>query len=587
MNEITVDQQILQKAIQKNYSSELISSLNIPKNEIEQRFKYYYSIPQPAQKSQAWLDQRTNYITASAFGIALSPKGIVARNDLLKNKVSNGAYNTFFGNEATRWGEKYEDVCSEIYCYRNKVEVKDFGLIPHPKYPFIGASTDGITSNLINLEIKSPFSRIIKPGEVKPEYWKQMQLQMDVLDLPLTHFLECSFEEYPNEHDFWINGLTNPEKGIIIEYVNLNINNNDGDPKTMYVYSPVNLCDNVESLKLWYKQNILKIVTSTDQIYIMTHYWMLKKYSCVNVIRDTQWFNEQIPKFMDFWNDVEYYRKNGGMDLLNKDLEELEKLKPNKSKKIKVESPSKTSFILSDEDDNIPTLSKNYILSSSDEDIKKSSNTHKKTISPICLIENSDDEKTDTIKYKDHHKVEINDNNVRKNKIVTCLIESSDDEKIIINVKNKNVTCLIESSDDEKTIIFEMHDEVGTIKLMKRVEESLNNANQISEDISKPKLSKKQISLQKKLDSDDNSSNSSSNCHVFDKEDDDIPIFSQSKIKHKKIPINKNDDGYSSGSETENDSPPMRPPTKEIKKVYRKKSNSPKSLSPKKVYPSL
>lgn len=365
MNSIEVKQKRKEQILTMNYSTNLIKSLGISQADIDRRFEYYYGIPQPPQKSQAWLDQRTNFITASSFGHALTPRWTSPRNELLKNKVSKGSYNTFKGNEATRWGEKYEDICCAIYCYRHGVEVNEFGLIPHPKYPFLGASTDGITSKLINLEIKSPFSRKIEPGKVKPIYWQQMQLQMDVLDLELSHFLECSFREYPSARDFWLDFERSdhkyPEKGVIIEYVNLEVMSNEGVPKMMYLYSPVEMCGQKERLQIWEKQQIAKMISGSKSIYIRSHYWILAMYSCVNVARDREWFNSQIPKFVEFWEDVEKYRKNGGLEKLTEDIER-EKLKKN-SDKTKVEE-IKVDLTSSEDDPS----SGNFIVSSDDEE---------------------------------------------------------------------------------------------------------------------------------------------------------------------------------------------------------------------------
>tara|TARA_R100001163_G_C5068192_1_gene208147 strand:- start:6657 stop:8516 length:1860 start_codon:yes stop_codon:yes gene_type:complete len=404
MNNIDIDARIIENTHKRNYATDLIPTLNIPQKEIDKRIEYYYSIPQPPQKSQAWLDQRTNYITASSFGHALASKWSSHRNELMKNKVSNGNYNTFKGNEATRWGEKYEDVCCAIYCYRNDVTVYEFGLIPSTKYPFLGASTDGITSKLINLEIKSPFSRKIKPGSVKPIYWQQMQLQMDVLDLNLSHFLECSFHEYPSEKDFWMDfdyeDLEHPEKGIVVEIVNKDVMNNGGEPKTMYIYSPIELCLNANQLRVWHKQQISNIISSREQVYIRSHFWILAAYSCVNVARDREWFNNQVPKFIEFWEEVQRYRKNGGLEVLQKDIE---KNRP-KPKRIKVESdsskfdkyPNSLSFNGDGIDDDLPG---GYILSSSDEEIvddKKDGHKQGKLVTDNsgggCLMDSSSEE---------------------------------------------------------------------------------------------------------------------------------------------------------------------------------------------------
>ena len=76
-----------------------------------------------------------------------------------------------------------------------------------PSYSFIGASPDGINSNISNprfgrmLEIKNIVNREIN-GIPKLEYWIQMQLQMETCDLNECDFLETKFIEYENEDDF-------------------------------------------------------------------------------------------------------------------------------------------------------------------------------------------------------------------------------------------------------------------------------------------------------------------------------------------------------------------------------------------------
>ena len=79
--------------------------------------------------------------------------------------------------------------------------------MPHPKYPYIGASPDGInvdsTSGLYGrmLEIKNPTTREIT-GIPKEEYWVQMQLQMEVCGLNHCDFLETKFSVYETKEQF-------------------------------------------------------------------------------------------------------------------------------------------------------------------------------------------------------------------------------------------------------------------------------------------------------------------------------------------------------------------------------------------------
>lgn len=324
MNHINYKPNVLQQIKDAHMSTVLITDLEISQTDIDARIKYYKSIPQPKQKSVEWLHQRTNYITASAFNDSISKKWSSRRNELLKDKISQGAYKPFTGNTATKHGEKYEDVACAIYEYRQGVVVEEFGMIAHPKYRYLGASTDGISSKLINLEIKCPYSRIIKPGKIKREYLSQIQLQLDVLDLPLCHFLECKFAEAKSERDFWIDfnypGQAHKEKGIIFEVIDTDKKLNDNNGKMTYIYSPVNLCENELDMKIWQKQTINRILTSPNLTYIRQHFWTLSIYSCINVARDKDWFQAQIPKAADFWSDVEFYRVNGGMEALVTDI---------------------------------------------------------------------------------------------------------------------------------------------------------------------------------------------------------------------------------------------------------------------------
>lgn len=431
MKPLSIDPKILKKRDERNKSTKLIPSLHIPQKEIDERWKYYFSIPQPAQKSQEWLDQRTNYITASAFAHTLEPKWKANRNELMKNKVSNGSYNSFKGNEATRWGEKYEDVANAIYCYRQNVTVEEFGLIPHPDFPFIGASTDGISSKMINLEIKCPFSRVIEPGKVKDIYWKQMQLQMAVLDLEMSHFFEVTIHEYPTERDFWMDfnyeGFDNPEKGIVMEIVDHEVTNLANLPKTCYIYSPIEFCEDENKLRRWHKREILRVISSSNQIYIRSHFWIAKVVSCVNVFREREWFDAQIPKFCEFWNEVQYYRNNGGLEKFEEDIQ---RYKPKRDSNPNLKFKSNKPLISIEIDEMEGLIPDDYLLDSSDDNSIK---TNKKT------PQNSKLKKNAGIKCIDDEDSENNEN----------FLDDTTSKKKKINFKT---SLLLEESSDEESV---------------------------------------------------------------------------------------------------------------------------------------
>lgn len=314
--------------------------------EIPLKIQKLLAIPQPEQKSQAWLDQRQSFITASVFGEACGMKGPAAMVSLLLDKISYGKYAPFSGNRATQWGEKYENIANAIYAYRNKCDMYEFGMIPHPVHYFLGASTDGISSakptperallgissELINIEIKCPFSRIIT-GVTPKAYWAQTQLQMNVLDLDTTHFLECRFIEYPSFEAFFCDfewyeedkeaplegaqiSFRDPpatghhlEKGLMFEVIDHKQTNLRGHPKTIYMHSPVALYRDKTGLMDWYHTTLKSILTSENLIYVRVIPWHLSRLSCVEIKRDKEWFAHQIPKVTEFWKDVEYYRK--------------------------------------------------------------------------------------------------------------------------------------------------------------------------------------------------------------------------------------------------------------------------------------
>ena len=82
----------------------------------------------------------------------------------------------FIDNAYVHHGKKYEEVATKIYENIYNVKVDEYGLVPHGKYNYIGASPDGIAtyktldnnfSDMIGrmLEIKCPYTRKIKHPE--------------------------------------------------------------------------------------------------------------------------------------------------------------------------------------------------------------------------------------------------------------------------------------------------------------------------------------------------------------------------------------------------------------------------------------
>lgn len=178
------------------------------------RVKSLLERPLVPQRSPEWFKLREKRITASeaasCFQASLKnvtpylkhfPTAQVTINatanpycsyeDFMRRKLG---YDQFKGNKATEFGTLYEPMATRLYEKVKETVVHEFGFMEHETIPFIGASPDGITPDGVMLEIKCPFKRV--PNGVPPLYYYiQMQLQLEVCDLDMCHYLECEIKE--------------------------------------------------------------------------------------------------------------------------------------------------------------------------------------------------------------------------------------------------------------------------------------------------------------------------------------------------------------------------------------------------------
>ena len=264
---------------------------------------------QPEQKSDEWYKYRHNLITASSAWKIIDSES--SRNQYIYSKckpINISNYKNVNINSPFHWGHKYEPLSVSLYEYLYKTKIMDFGCIPHDNYYFIGASPDGInvdeTSPLYGrmLEIKNIVNREIT-GIPKREYWIQMQLQMEVCNLPECDFLECRFKEYETKEEFYNDGTfqytkENKMKGIKIVF--------DNGIEPIYEYCPF-MCDENE-YNVWKKMIMKKNASLT---WIKDIYWRLDQYSCVLVPRNKEWFNSVVTDFENIWKIIEKERIHG------------------------------------------------------------------------------------------------------------------------------------------------------------------------------------------------------------------------------------------------------------------------------------
>ena len=301
-------------------------------NLIEQKIQRLREIPQPVQRTPEWYKFRWNLITASNAWKAFETQSSI--NQLIYEKCQ--PLKTFEDNKddikmvntntPMHWGQKYEPLSVMIYenMYNSKVE--DFGCIQHPVYKFLGASPDGIIIESATgrygrmLEIKNPVSREIT-GIPKKEYWVQMQLQMEVCNLDDCDFLETKFSEYPDydsyqkdssiaydlsgcEFKSYVTSANNSHKGSIIYF-----HTKEGSP--FYVYQPLNLYL-AHDISNWEEENIEKYQSEPhNYIFMKFIYWKLDKLSCVLVLRNKEWFKNNIEQLAKVWKTIETERVTG------------------------------------------------------------------------------------------------------------------------------------------------------------------------------------------------------------------------------------------------------------------------------------
>jgi hypothetical protein len=212
------------------------------------------------------------------------------------------------------WGNKYEPVTVMVYEHMFSTKVGEFGCIQHPKYPFIGASPDGINIDPENshygrmLEIKNIVNREIT-GIPKEEYWVQTQIQMEVCDLDECDFMETRFLEYPNSEEFY-RDLANEKReyrGVILHFIERNMKVGS---MPIYKYMPLSVELTKESIDEWI--DVMRETCRGEEIVLFnTIYWYLEEYSCVLIQRNRHWFASAVGKIEEVWRTIERERVEG------------------------------------------------------------------------------------------------------------------------------------------------------------------------------------------------------------------------------------------------------------------------------------
>jgi len=293
--------------------------------ELEKQVEWLRTLPQPEQRTPEWYEMRESMITASDWATCLGMDPYKKINEFLEKKSGGGV--PFTGNATTEWGVKYEPVADIVYENRTHVPIIEFGLVPHPRYSFIGASPDGITKQGRMVEIKCPPSRAIK-GIIPRYYWAQVQGQLEICDLERCDFLECKIKEFEEEQaDDWdevkyeskpysmnpavssntvgweFGTLPKAPNGFMEKGATMSFRV-PGQDKLAYTYSKVN--PTVEEAFAWKEEQLAE---HPDWTLEQFSFWVLTQVSCIPIFRDKEWFDTvALPKLATAWNGVRYWR---------------------------------------------------------------------------------------------------------------------------------------------------------------------------------------------------------------------------------------------------------------------------------------
>lgn len=306
----------------------------------------------PEQRTKEWYEMRKEKLTASSLASALNKCHFTSRNELILSKIEEKPYES---NEITEWGVKYEDIAIAFYEEMYNVKVLDFGLIPHPEFEAFGASPDGICDDTGNdeyvsrmVEIKCPPKRKFTKS-VPGHYLMQVQGQLEVCDLDECDFFQVKIEDYDNyeeyKKDIFVNDDTiidgrtylNFPKGVTVSY------RKKDEIKLTYLYPKLNMSN--EGYLKWVEEKKIEIKENGDE-FVENKWWKISRYECTLVVRDNDWWIDNIGDILTFYNDLLYYRNN--VDELKEKVAKEKARKPKKTPII----PLKEMMLLSDDEDN-------------------------------------------------------------------------------------------------------------------------------------------------------------------------------------------------------------------------------------------
>jgi hypothetical protein len=270
---------------------------------------------QSKQKTTEWLSKRKVLVTASEAASVIPARKKMLQpffdemgcTETEQKEISSRRYcskydtlNTYVGkktgrkpfhpNPATNWGNRFEEEGRRIYEDIKKASVCEFGLQVHDTIKFLGASPDGITDDAekdedrgVAVEIKCPYTRAIKDVPML-EYWVQVQIVMEVFDLPAADLIELKFSVYSDKDQFLEDVLEpNQVKGVHIETSPVDC-----------IYSPRHMTDTHELVE--WAHDVLDGDSQDDEYtYRKMVCWKVDEYKLHRIKRRADWMTNALP----------------------------------------------------------------------------------------------------------------------------------------------------------------------------------------------------------------------------------------------------------------------------------------------------
>jgi len=290
------------------------------------------------QRTPDWYAKRRQMITASSSHKILkvdipSGKGIgVLREKILPPPADNGYMNlsvSLLGDDdrddkiigivsnaipsnpdaPNIRGQRYEPIIRRMYERKNNVVVEEYDCITHPKYPFLGASPDGVITKGANLgrmtEIKCPNeASAIKDGlQVRDEYWSQMQLQMEVCNLP-----ECDYVRAVVRDTDTISGIQQIIQGQVTR-IRTSHGFDESAPLiaasgTIWMGTDGKYVEEADGK--FVHENTIHLRYGHRAVFIRHYVIFWKDVFIKTVYRDRSWFQQRfLPKAIECWAEIQ------------------------------------------------------------------------------------------------------------------------------------------------------------------------------------------------------------------------------------------------------------------------------------------